>query len=463
MKKSLLIVGIFTIALLSCASTSFGGKKKPDWVKKRPVSRLFYIGIAAVEKQAGRQDHIATAKSQALNDLVSEIEVKITGDFINQVSERAGMVEDEVKSIVRAQTKTAIEGYELVDTWEDKNYYWAYYRLSKGLWAEIQQKKIDKAKRIALNLYGTAMTKMAERDYSSALTFFCRALQPLQAYPADPLETLYKGDKIYLRETITLAIQDLISRLELIPPAGTQKVKMGQTIRRPYIVKPVYNSDSGSQIPVHHLALKFAFIKGAGQLIAKGRSDAGGIARCRVTKVTAQDKLQLIKAEVDAGAFVQQDSVGKIMRQTILNMPFPSANIVLAVSGLTAYIEVSEQNFGRQISLPQIEPAIKNSLLQNGFSLTDNLSKAEVMIKVDAQSRRGGRSHGISVSYVDLNLSATDMRSGEEVYKNSLNGAKGFDLNSFDKAGLNAFKAAAEKISLEMMPQFVAKMQGKQK
>ncbi|KAA3613754.1 MAG: hypothetical protein DWQ05_15870 [Calditrichaeota bacterium] len=459
--KTLFITTILSLVVLNCAQSTLGGEKKPKWVKKRPVTRLFYIGIAAVEKQVGSQDHIQAAKSQALNDLVSEIEVKISGEFINQVSERAGMVEDEVKSIVRAQTKTAIEGYELVDTWDDKKTYWVYYRLSKGLWEEIQREKREKAMRLSLSMYSTGMSKLAARDYGSALTFFSRALQPIQPYPAEPLETTYNGNKIYLQESITLAIQDLVSRIELIPPAGNNDVKMGQTIRRPYTVKTVYNDDSGQQIPVSHLSLKFSFVKGAGKLISTGRSNAQGVALCRLSKVTAQDKIQIVKAEMDVDAFVQQDSVGTITKNTISNMPFPSANIVLSVTGLTAFIEAKELNLGRQIKLPQIEPAIKNSLLENGFTLTDNLSKAEVMIKVDAQSRQGGRSHGISVSYVDLNLSAIDMRSGEEVYKNSLNGAKGFDLSSFDKAGINAFQEAAKKITREMMPQFVAKMQGK--
>ena len=50
---------------------------KPHWVTKRPIDGSNYTGIAAVSKLQYRLDYAQQAKSRALEDLASEIKVKV--------------------------------------------------------------------------------------------------------------------------------------------------------------------------------------------------------------------------------------------------------------------------------------------------------------------------------------------------------------------------------------------------
>ena len=56
--------------------------------------------------------------------------------------EQSGMSEEQSRSEIQALTKADLEGYELVDTWDNGNEYWVYYKLSKKIHnANIQLKK----------------------------------------------------------------------------------------------------------------------------------------------------------------------------------------------------------------------------------------------------------------------------------------------------------------------------------
>jgi len=56
-----------------------------------------------------------------------------------------------------------------------------------------------------------------------------------------------------------------------------------------------------------------------------------------------------------------------------------------------------------------------------------------------------------------LTLSATNLSTGDEIYKNSLNGIKGIQLD-YDKASVEALKNAGNKIN-ELLPDLIEKIQ----
>ena len=53
------------------------GNEKPDWVMSRPVDNRYYQGIGVAMVNSYTQGHVEEAKKKALNDLISEISVKV--------------------------------------------------------------------------------------------------------------------------------------------------------------------------------------------------------------------------------------------------------------------------------------------------------------------------------------------------------------------------------------------------
>ena len=134
---------------------------QPDWVKKRPINNSYFIGIGISSINLSR-NYIQSAKNDALSDLSSEISVTISSELIDILTEKSGLSQEEVVSEIRSSTKADLEGFELVDTWEDEYEYWVYYRLSKAKYQANIELKRQNAISLSLDLFKKAKTRSKE-------------------------------------------------------------------------------------------------------------------------------------------------------------------------------------------------------------------------------------------------------------------------------------------------------------
>ena len=102
---------LFILSFCLLQTSAFGGTKKPAWLEQRPVTPFYYIGIGSAAKEGSEADYRQKAKDNALQDLSSEIQVNISSEFIHGLTEKSGIVEEDIKSQVRSSTKAFLEGY----------------------------------------------------------------------------------------------------------------------------------------------------------------------------------------------------------------------------------------------------------------------------------------------------------------------------------------------------------------
>ena len=91
---------------------------KPNWVVTRPTDTDYYIGIGSSEKNG--IDYAKKAKSEALNDLASEITVSISSEMKSSVIEKSGMLTEDIHPEIRRTTQAHLEGFETIDVWSDE-------------------------------------------------------------------------------------------------------------------------------------------------------------------------------------------------------------------------------------------------------------------------------------------------------------------------------------------------------
>ncbi len=426
-------------------------KKSPDWVKNRPIDSEYYIGIGFAQKIKDNNDHIEIAKTNALKNLSSEITINISGEAISNIVEKAGIVEDEFKSQIRSFTQAELDGYEVVDTWQDKNEYWIYYQLSKELYKQLKQQKIDKAISLSMDLFSEAKINEEKKNIEKALLYYLQSLNPIEKYIGESLETTFRGSTIYLNNEIYFSIQNLLSSIDLKPRNPTLDAKKNKPIKQFLQVTAIYNDEDGIQTPISNLPLYFSFLSGSGDLLQEARTDDNGIGKSKVSRVISSEKMQIIQTQLDISRFINQDSTSFIFQNILKSFPIPTSKIILNVSGLTFYIESNETNLGEILTVLHIEPELKKQLSERGFTFTEDKSSADIYIKINAPSREGSEMFGMYTSFVDLSLSVTDMISEEEIYKSSINNISGQGL-SFEKAGLKAFQNAAKTSCEDIIP-----------
>jgi len=443
---------VIIICLLIVISSFLIAKKMPDWVSNRPIDKEFYIGIGHAAKVKGSNDHIEMATSEALKNLASEITVNISGEVVSSMIEKSGLLEEELKSKIRSTTEAELEGYELVEQWQDKKEYWIYYRLSKVKYQMARREKINRSVSLALDLFSQAKKSEMDKDYHKALLLLLQALKPIEKYIGETLEIDYQGRSIYLNNEIYFSIQNLLSNIELKCLTNNIEAKRNKAVKQPIKISASYLDDES--VPISNLPILFSFKRGDGDLIKNVKTNMSGIASTRVSKVTSSEKMQILNAELDISKLINQDSTSFVYQNILKTFPIPATRIILNVTGLLIYIESEEMNLGKELSVLHIEPKIKESLSAEGFSFTDEMDKADIYITITAKTREGSEMFGMYSTFVDCTVSALDLISGEEIYKNVYNNVNGQGLNA-EKAGLKAFVNVAGKISENMIPKII--------
>ncbi|HEY6950914.1 MAG TPA: LPP20 family lipoprotein [Bacteroidota bacterium] len=429
---------------------------QPAWVEKRPVNPLYYLGIGVAQKEKGSTDYIQKAKDNALNDLASGITVTVSSEIMRKVVETNASIEDNFKSQIQTSAKAELEGVEWVDTYDGDGQYWVYCRISKEAYEAAKQRRIKNAMKLSLDLYQSGQRFEKENNVARALTYYVQSLSPLEKYLGEPLETEIGGKKVILVNEIFSSLQNLLGQIELKSVNPKQDGKVGMPLKLPFEVTAALTGTTPG--PVAALPLKFAFIRGSGEMVDNSLTDNTGDAKCDIHKITATDKIQIVEAKIFLAGMISADSSSLILSAVLNSLSVPSARMVLSVTGLQVYVDADESQFGSKMKQPRIETAIKNKMVEKGFAFTNDMANASVVINIKADSRRGSETMGLCVSYVDATVSVLDMRSGEEIYKNAMNNVKGIS-DTFEKGAFKAFDEAAKNIVDGLLPKLVEKIQ----
>jgi len=431
-------------------------KKKPDWVKERPIDNDYYIGIGFAQITKGSKDHIQFAKDDALKNLSSEIEITISSEIVSSVIETSGILEEELRAQIISTTQAQLEDFKLVDTWENKKEYWVYYRLARDTYKINRIKKIEKAKKLSLDLFLEARKSEENGGYTKALTFYLQALKPIEAYITEPLIIEYNEQELYLSNEIYFSLQNLISGIRIEPVISPLFAKIGKALKQPVEFSAIY-SEGDQQYSIANLPLSFKFIKGEGELLSTGRTNAKGIGKTTVSRINSPDKMQIIRTELVINSLIETDSSSYLFSNIISSLPIPDSKVILSVSGLTICIESNEKNLGNIENIKYVEPLLKEKLADIGYSFTDDMTSADFFILLDAETSEGSFMYEMYSVFADVNISITDMNSGEELYKTSLNKIKGIDLDQ-TKAGRKALSKCGKTLADTVIPELKKKL-----
>ena len=442
---------IVSILMIFFTELSVSAQSKPAWINERPVQNDYYIGIGAADKGNGSLDYRQIAKENALQDLSSEITVNISSQVVVNLIESSSQVEEDLKSQIRSTTKANLEGYELVDSWENENQYWVYYRLSKALYVKNHKARIDKATTLGLNLFTKAKEKEKAGDAAAALGLYVQALQTIEEFIGEPIKTEFEGTTIYLQNELFNGLQSLLGSITLEAQPGQLNGTVGRALKDPLTVKAAYSNGT----PISNLPLSVKFVTGAGDLIPEVKTNSDGIAASRVTNLASAAKLKIISVEVMIASEVTRNEYPLIYR-LLNNINAPSTRIILNVAGIKCYMDVHESVIGEKPAMYYVEPKLKKALTDRGFSFTDSIGNADILIKMEAVAREGAQIYTLYSSFADLSISVTNLESGQEVYKNSFSGIKGIQLD-YKKAGIEALKNAGKKVD-EISSELISKL-----
>jgi hypothetical protein len=452
-------------ALLSCCLFLVGAAvaetPPPDWVVQRPVSADYYYGIGVAAKDTSGTtagEHLRAAEQNALSNLAAQISVTVSGELIDRVLEKSGLVERDFESFVKATTEAELSGHELVDTWKNDTEYWVLYRLSKALHERQRREKRETALALGLDLFAKAKESERGRAIADALLFHLQALQPLQPYLGETLRVEYEGCSIQLGNEIYAALTDLLRGLELVPEKADLEVTLGRDTETPLALTAVYRDEGGERTPQRGLPIRFGFREGAGELTEEARTDGDGVARTLVTKVSSPEESQTVTARLDLSRMIPEEGRSVVIEATIASLPVPTTEFLLSVGGLAVHLTAEESGISAGGKFPRIEPNLRQALGKYGFVFVEDEADADLLLELRANAREGERvatkPRIVESVLVDVTVAVRDAATGKQLYEGEYTDIEGFgetNVEACHLAYVNAGRLARKRIVREIV------------
>jgi hypothetical protein len=252
-----------------------------------------------------------------------------------------------------------------------------------------------------------------------------------------------------ISSTITYLSPDIINirQIPLIQVASiNQKLsgKVGFAIKYDLKVKVKIKNENGLLTGGYNIPIRFLDRE---HDINYGTSwtDNYGNAKFKINRIKNSSRNQVIVAELDLDNYLSVGKDNKYLSKVLRNSEIPSTNFYLTIKESLVYFDVREKNFGRPLGVPIVEPGLKKYLSDAGYKFTDDESKADLIVTINSDTRKGGEISGIYFSYVDVNVSIRESQSKKEIFKKSFNGYKGAG-GSFEQAGAKSYNAATKEI-----------------
>lgn len=444
----LIIVGCSPSATKT--SKSDAKNLKPMWLTAKPVQSGYFVGIGHSTKD-GLNNYIQSAKKSALEDLVSEIKVNISSTSLLSQLDVNKEFQERYEQIIQTTAADEIEEFEQVEAWEDERNYWVYYRLSKQRYNEIKDQKKRNAVSLGLDFFTKAKEAERKSEPVLALGFYYQGFRSIEKYLDEPIRLEFEGKEILLTNEIIASMQLLLDKMDisLEPKETILNRRLAQSELS--IIASV--KDKNSLGPIAGLPLTAAFEKGSGDVFPNYKTDEAGRTKVLLTKISSRDIEQTVAVKVDLMSFAGENG-SEIYPLIARKMVVPRATFLMRVQRPIVFISSVEKSLGLDKPNQQLTNKIKNYLANSGFEFTDDRSKAELMLDVNANSEKGAVSGSIYITYVTAVIRVATTRDNKEIYATTLDRIKGFSLD-YERSSQEAYNKSVETLEKEKLPELL--------
>ncbi len=296
---------------------------KPQWLKERPVSTSYFYGIGISPKVGGQVYYEEQAREKALADISKQISTQIKSDQSYYRMEDGTGVYEYIQSRVRATSEEFLEGYELLDEWEDLNNRFAFYRLSKSEFYARKAKRKEEALQLGFQKYELAQEAQQRNDIITALEQYAASIDAVSGYmnEATIIQTGHDSFDVYERAKEGLTY--LLSCLQLSYSQSEVRVEHNSNLHEGTTVLRVSKFNQLiSGIPV-----RFRY---SGGFLASDKYKSDDKGMITTPSLSFGNKpTESLKAELDLQTVGRQISRNLLVRQLIEKQKPATATLLL--------------------------------------------------------------------------------------------------------------------------------------
>lgn len=425
------------------------GPPPPSWVEIRPNSSMYYIGIGVAPKTPAT-DFRRAAKDNAISDLAGEIQVQVNTQSLLHTLETGTRFEQEFRESIRTQSNLDLTDYEMVDSWEDQNYYWVYYRLDRSAWAEKQAERRSVARQLSLDFLSKAEAEEGQHRFSSAADYYLRGLQAIEVFWNESNEVEYRGKSILLGNALFSGLTNLL-RQTALSIENDLTLEFANAYRTSAEVRATFGPD---RAPMQNVPIKTSYAGTFGIVNGRYTTNADGRIDVPINDGDRSGKENIFVAGVDMGPLLEPFHSDKFMRTLTASLEGNTTRKTISYLSPEVFVQSRERNLGTTLANGPIASAIITSLNRKGIRPTPNRQEADLIIEISANTKKNGTAQGFKVAMLTLTVTVLDGASGRELYKTTKSDIKGLNID-YSEAGMNAYENFTKNIESQLMRQLV--------
>ena len=436
------------LLLFSCGSTKQTNEIEdttPNWIKNYPVSEDYYTGIGIVSKSKNPENYIQIAQQNALQNLASQIKVKIATESVFVQMEREYGFEEEFKSDIKIKAEEHLEGYQLKGTHQAGDKYWVYYSLSKKKYAEVRQARMEEAIEQAKTLLTFTTHQHSPKE---RYVHFVKSLEVLKPFLSEPLACQLERRKVFLGSEIIAQFRSFMDDFRIISLDKKVKVMVGNKLGElKFAVE--FNKKRVENIPLV-FASDILDVKPFNNV-----TDENGLFVAIVPKISSTESVQKMQVGLDIVSWLNEATTDKFTQKLARGVKSHQITMPVYVYTPLVYVQSKEKYFGTLYRSQDLKFAAETALNKLGFSPTGKKDEAELFMQIEANTKKGGTQadQKMFTAFLDMSIQVKDRRE-MIVYSEQLNKLKGIQL-SFEQANTSAYEKAQEELNKSIIPNFV--------
>lgn len=444
-----LLVECNLILIAQTSPTTTPPKIIPGWVSKRPTSIMKYIGIGMAEKSNG-SNYQNEAKKNALFDLSSEIKVNISSNSILHTVQNNSQFSENYNSMIQLSSSDNIEGFRLVDSYENDSQFWMYYELDKEEYenqkARKKQTLIDKA----VNLINLSIDDENQKKYTDCLKKKLQAFNLLIPYFNEEIK-LQSKNGISTVLDLTNSIQKNLQSISITSPKSFYVVKPYQTTYENLKFDFAYNEKSILKDFPLFVSLENDKVKLMNERVVTNQE---GKTELSIKSVNLMDNNVGISFTPDLTKLTENDS-GSVFSVELLKkfIQIPEFKSGLKIQPIQITVQTTEQNFSKMNDVKIIQQLILKKFSLPEMVIIETAQNADFIIEClsnttkDISSDALNGKFGIQLAKLNLQLNLKNAKTGEVIYSGLADEIYGGG-NNLEIAGMNAYNSDQLKIKL---------------
>jgi hypothetical protein len=439
-KHIVLLVSFFLF--LACGSSKNNStvlENAPEWVVKTPVNNFNYIGIGMASKASS--DYREKAQKMALTEISNSISVTVSSNNSLNVFQYDDTFNEFYSMNSMVSSASFLEGYDVVDVFENENYYYTYLSLSKQKHQELKRTRINKALESSLFKFDYAKKLTLEKNFTEAIKQKIYALEDISEFLSEDLR--YKENQIekpyvsYLMNSIFTSL----NQIEIQFPSKQLNIKHASDPKEIYIqpITVVSQNKPLSMIPV-----SVFYSWQPGQKLDLVTESNGNITLI-VPRNCSKNNLEKINILLDTYSLVKNISQNRVVQKIFENYQSKKFEFTVTKKLPTVELDVFLIEKNRK-NLNALEDELFQLFAADYFTLASKNAKKDFTITIENKKVENLQVNGKISTKLESRIKITN-KSGHIVYQETIHNVIGIG-SSTELAEQDALQSLMDKIKM---------------